>query len=1221
MADHSTTQDTFSRIEGSPTSWDLPSENDSDAGDDYYGDMDGLDCQWDMLNRDLWDFDAMTIAIRQRYLTEVCRLPPQPAPKKLGDLPWRADPKQRTIGNQTEFYEYIPLWTDPEFETDRKNGPRYFQGSHLNRLYPAQTQDSLAQYPTEMAKRFGIFPKRTDGRSRLSPEDSTSRRYQLKNGDWVDASDLDRFLEEHYFMSEVAQASGQSIENYIEHQAQKTATSEEEHPTLEMWQLCQMHNAELKKDADYQRFVFNGYTTDELQKLDVLDFSNDVYFDLAGPLHPILTRDRWLPAPPAHSSKKDFPRQYYEFKDKSQTYHRGLWTAQDDFVWDALQPALQLLTRILNSNLPVWTGLLDLYTRLQIDLDRDPCAELFRDEAKKGLPGTCSNAWHTEAHPFSTKSFPELLRLSQSGFNASAWTRALLIKSLQFQIQSCNRFSEDDDPDPMRGTYGFTIRHVIRNKMRILISIGAELIWPLLSAHTSNAEKRACSFALVSVILHELGHAIVMAQGSATDHQPSLDCVADPAKRYLLKQACHRLFSSLIDDPFFEDEPSAEVGFALENQVFGGILTHALRSASDLQPVPVHLIMTQLFLQSWPLARRLAWVKPNKSKKLLLNPPPPTVDMKRAVPLDTITKVFSQSFWDKDFAKYGPESLKVRSGRVVKRPPIAPPFFASHWNVYGPHRGFFLRQAYNALKTSGYSTIAYYLESRARQRGIGIATRRLWHYEHKTWPAMAKELDRVANEVHQAVTKYLPLFEDAVTSAAEQRVLYADRQPITPGTNNLVSFEAWVENVKQSRSNSFSCFVGKLMQLHRLMVTRFEYMQTMLCTLTTLESADRDKIRRKHFGRLVNVLHHVPFRLATKLVVAVKSLAQLYRLRQESGPQLGDSALRTKLQEDIAELKRQEKLFRTLEGMFRNHLGPPTSNEYSGEFWGPEKFIAVTSFNLATEPEIFFEAARSDLERLKDPDVIRVVDEVFKILEAFEWINESAASPALSLASTEPPASPRGGSESGPGFQLQPGEPSTGESTTQSRKRRWRQTEGGTDAAGNETGLPPSKRVQLLDRASDAPFFQATESCANNRKAFEASNQVMIDPGEPPASFNTSQPPPPGMIAFPDPKTGFTQYASESRAADVGPMIQQAVQEREASAAQSRQALVDLEARALDQQRMEGPLTADERVALSNLQNRETNFDAFKQKEKVIRAFKAICEVFSGQGDDVEMQL
>lgn len=124
-----------------------------------------------------------------------------------------------------------------------------------------------------------------------------------------------------------------------------------------------------------------------------------------------------------------------------------------------------------------------------------------------------------------------------------------------------------------------------------------------------------------------------------------------------------------------------------------------------------------------------------------------------------------------------------------------------------------------------------------------------------------------------------------------------------------------------------------------------------------------------------------------------------------------------------------------------------------------------------------------------------------------------------------------------------------------------------------------------------------------------------------PASFNTSQPPPPGMIAFPDPKTGFTQYASESRAADVGPMIQQAAQEREASAAQSRQALVDLEALALDQQRMEGPLTADERVALSNLQNRETNFDAFKQKEKVIRAFKAICEVFSGQGDDVEMQL
>ncbi|TLD18056.1 hypothetical protein PspLS_10512 [Pyricularia sp. CBS 133598] len=1228
MSDHSTTQGVFAHIEGGPTDWDLPSENDSDAGDNYGGDFDGPDRQWFLRNRGQWDFTALTIAIRQRYMTEICRLPPQDEPpESLEDIPWRANPKQRITGSQTEFYEYLPLWTDPEFEADRRrNGLKYFQGSHINRLYPAQTEEALAQNPTEMAKRYGIYPDRTDGRSRLSPEGSTSRRYQLENGDWVDAGDLDRFLEEHYFMSEVAQVSNQSIENYMENQAQKTATTEEEQKTLEMWQLCQKHKEELRKDADYQRFVFKGFTTDELEKLDALNFSNDDNFDLNGPLHPILTRDKWVCAP-TYPSTNEWPRQYYAFKDENQIHRSGIWTAQDPLIWNALQPALQLLTRILNSNPAVWTGLLNLYTRLQVDLDRDPLADRLRDEARKGSPYNCRNAWHTEAHPFSTKSFPEILKLSKSGFNASDWAKHIMLMAVQFKIESCTRFVRDNDPDPLRPTYGFTCLNIIDNKAYITVSIGAELIWPLLSVHTSNAERRTCSLAIASILLHEIGHAVEISQHTSVSHKPTLDCVADPTHKDLLRQACSRLFSNFEhdpqfeDEPFFEDELIAEVGFAVENQVFGGILNYAVRSSMDLQPVPVQVIMTQLYLQPWPFPRRAAWMKPGNK---LLNPPARTLDAERAVPSDMITKLFSQSFWDKDFARYGPESLKIRGGRVLKRPPLIPPIVGSHWNVYGPSRGLFLLRAYYALKRSGYSTIAYYLESRARQRGMGIATRRLWHYEHKTWPGMSKELDQVAKKVREAAMKYLPLLEDAVKPAAEQHVLYAGRYPVTPGTSPSVSFEVWIRNVKQSRSHSFGYLVDKLLQLHRLLITRFEYTQSMLCTLTTLKPADREKIRRKHFGRLVSVLHNVPFRLASKLVVALKTLARLYQLRvgpphQESGPQLGDPALQIKLQEDITELTRQERSFRTLEGMFRNHLGPPTSNEYSGEFWGPEKFIAVTSFNLATESEIFFEVAFSDIKRLKDPDVIRIVDEAFRILDAFED-EEREASPASSLASTAPPPSPRGGSGSGSGSQLQPVDPSARTSTAQPNKRTRSQTEGGTDAAGNETDLPPAKRVQLLHKESGAPSVGDAESCANNRKAFAASNRATMDHGDRPASFNTSQPTPPGMIAFPDPKTGFKQYASESRAADVGPMLQQAALENEASATQAQQALVDLEARVRDQQRMEGPATAEEKAALSNLQTQETDFHAFRLKEKVIRAFEAICEDPGGQQDDVEMQ-
>lgn len=73
---------------------------------------------------------------------------------------------------------YIPPWTDPEWQDDgptRMNSDWKIRDHVLDRLRPALLVQDQTQNPTAYARRFGIFPGRTDGRSRTSPTRSESR--------------------------------------------------------------------------------------------------------------------------------------------------------------------------------------------------------------------------------------------------------------------------------------------------------------------------------------------------------------------------------------------------------------------------------------------------------------------------------------------------------------------------------------------------------------------------------------------------------------------------------------------------------------------------------------------------------------------------------------------------------------------------------------------------------------------------------------------------------------------------------------------------------------------------------------------------------------------------------------------------------------------------------------------------------------------------------------
>lgn len=95
--------------------------------------------------------------------------------------------------------------------------------------------------------------------------------------------------------------------------------------------------------------------------------------------------------------------------------------------------------------------------------------------------------------------------LAEAGFDWVANVDRLLDDSIVLDIGSC--FWDPTESIVTDGmTYGWTFQFAnTAENHRSHISIGAELIWPLLSSDISSSEKLNCSFIIASVILHEMG--------------------------------------------------------------------------------------------------------------------------------------------------------------------------------------------------------------------------------------------------------------------------------------------------------------------------------------------------------------------------------------------------------------------------------------------------------------------------------------------------------------------------------------------------------------------------------------------------------------------------------------------------------------------------------------------------------------------------------------------
>jgi hypothetical protein len=169
----------------------------------------------------------------------------------------------------------------------------------------------------------------------------------------------------------------------------------------------------------------------------------------------------------------------------------------------ALQPALQLVSRVLYTNPPFWTALLDVRTRHAIDPAKMPHGARwtrFSDyfDPATPQPSTCHLHETLRAHNFDlVAAVASLLsdRLALSLHDgASEWANQ---KGQRVSlVSSC--------VDGRTKVDGWSGRGWVSPGTKIYVMIAIQMIWPLLAPCFTEKEKAASSLAIATVMLHEL---------------------------------------------------------------------------------------------------------------------------------------------------------------------------------------------------------------------------------------------------------------------------------------------------------------------------------------------------------------------------------------------------------------------------------------------------------------------------------------------------------------------------------------------------------------------------------------------------------------------------------------------------------------------------------------------------------------------------------------------
>lgn len=625
---------------------------------------------------------------------------------------------------KTSTCSWVPEWTHPQWKEGieilwdgRQYGARRVVGDPSSMRRPALRAEDDQQRPTEYARRFGVrmgAQRDAWGHSSLTPADP---RFQT-SGQHPAADEYDRSLQSMLFGYDTAELVDQGAYN----------------PRLQIpWPP-----------------------------------------NLDEPVDELFRRDKWTQMP--YISKDEWPGVFDVRYGPALDGVGGYYDARNPKVWDALQPALQLASRIISSGHPFWEALLDIYHLRPVDEAKDGRSQ--EDKARtSGVP--YASIWQSIdlSDPRVPRPYPEMETLRGLGFD-SATAREILLGLLRQKVIfsiGCQNMC-----------YASTMNLPTDQDWHVWISINAALIWPLLvPRHLSDSERALYTFQIAVNLLHELAHACKYAQHCITTRPDILkktgvglnlsDAVLASLDRlgtqifgpkgysqggYPLRPSCY--------DFIMEDESQGEDGMNLEKMIFGGRINTA---PAGLQP-PTYFLRPVLSLTNWPSTHaqpahqgsRPADLKENPYESYLLSPRVQSWSDSFAVPVEWYARYLRSSWWQSDHQKYSHQGLKLdHQGAQLPRQ------LATHLQPTGMY--FDEGDIAAVLGEDAYK----WLRNTAQPRLLRVRLRILAHHmsvlvcegaacksvatrlqnEEEAWKHKSRKLTRIAGA---AVTRYQAMF-------------------------------------------------------------------------------------------------------------------------------------------------------------------------------------------------------------------------------------------------------------------------------------------------------------------------------------------------------------------------------------------------------------------------------------------------------------------------------
>ncbi|EXM05710.1 hypothetical protein ACKRZS_013525 [Fusarium odoratissimum] len=543
-----------------------------------------------------------------------------------------------TPGGSLDFVHYCPAWTDPNWQDE---GPERdaslfdIKDSVFDRLRPALLPRDHFKKPTIYAQRFGIFPGRTDGRSRTSPTRAESREIFPASSDIRNGKELFGRFED------LAKAANEHVDDYMER------TRPDMKKLGETEQRFMQQYEDLVIDENWQTILFGSLTMDELQAEGYFSMCDTRFDSLRGQVSELFKRERWVDTS-YHGKTADEPRLIYTLNGR-----REEWNARtNDRVWSAMQPAIQLASRLLGMDDTFISSLLDITNRLWISprlFQHQPGQD--RDNKIRFVP---------DLDPDDPSRLDGAKAVIDSGIDPRAATWQALLQTIEIELTSGFLFEGKQQRDHCTGvTHSCT---TYPRGYNLLVTIDCELVWPLINDTYSNSEKLKASLILATTIAHEMMHACASIP---------VKWLADPATVGIARgdqvQACSELLHSLQDhthgdlhgEPYFDEDPYQEVGHAFEEHVMGGGYWSFATDVCILRPA---LLQT---------AAGLVAFSQNSDGDInvppvLQYPPTRNIRLTHYIRTEDVQKYFTQPFWDVAMQKYGTAALRESSKRPHK---------------------------------------------------------------------------------------------------------------------------------------------------------------------------------------------------------------------------------------------------------------------------------------------------------------------------------------------------------------------------------------------------------------------------------------------------------------------------------------------------------------------------------------------------------------------------